>query len=181
MPGGGGDPAAQSVPIQMKDFHPGRSPKPGAHDRHLAGLAQSLALPHRDYCSSLNSARRQLRRLSRDLGLPTWDKPAYACLASRFPYGERITAERLSVIDRAEEVLRGAVPGALRVRYHGTVARIEVSPSAFPAVLARAAETVAGVKQSGFRYVTLDLQGYRTGSMNETLGGEHLSGPLPLA
>ena len=62
MPGGGGDPAAQSIAIQMKQFHPGRSPKPGAFDRHVAGLAQSLALPHRDYCTSLNSARRQLRR-----------------------------------------------------------------------------------------------------------------------
>jgi|GEM_PF-3216427 len=62
MPGGGGDPAAQSVAIQMKGFHPGRSPKPGAFDRHLAGLTQSLALPHRDYCSSVNSTRRHLRR-----------------------------------------------------------------------------------------------------------------------
>jgi hypothetical protein len=62
MPGGGGDPAAQALATQMRDFHPSPSPRPGAFDRHLAGLAQSLALPHRDYCASMNSARRQLRR-----------------------------------------------------------------------------------------------------------------------
>jgi hypothetical protein len=68
MPGGGGDPAAQAVAIQMKDFHPGRSPKPGAHARHLAGLARSQSLPHRDYCASLSSARRQRSPIERQWG-----------------------------------------------------------------------------------------------------------------
>ena len=111
----------------------------------------------------------EIREASRRLGLPTWQKPAFACLASRFPYGEAITEERLATVDRAEECLREYDLGQLRVRHHGTVARIEVEPVDFPEVLANAGSIVQGLKSAGFMYVTLDLEGYRTGSMNETL------------
>lgn len=141
----------------LGDYRPGRR----------AAAEQDIQSPLAD----LGFHKQDIRQLSRDLGLPTWSKPAYACLASRFPYGESITPERLATIDRAETLLRTVVDGPLRVRYHGEVARIEVNPGAFPDVLRQAQTLVAGLKECGFRYVTLDLQGYRTGSMNETLPG----------
>ena len=121
----------------------------------------------------------EIRVLSRRMGLPTADKPSFACLASRFPYGERITAEGLARVERAERWLMdhigrdGARPSQgllqLRVRSHDDLARIEVPPEAIPRVAARAGEIAAALKGLGFAYVALDLQGYRTGSMNETL------------
>ncbi len=113
-----------------------------------------------------------IRRESAALGLPTAQKPAFACLASRFPYGTEINAGRLEAIDRAEDFLRTFDLGQLRVRYHGTIARIEVDPDAFDRIIGKSAAIVEGVKRCGFRYVTLDLQGYRTGSMNEVLPGQ---------
>lgn len=112
-----------------------------------------------------------IRALSREMGLPTWSKPSAACLASRFPYGERITAEGLERVGRAEQWLRDAFPGLaqLRVRVHGDVARIEAPPADFPRLVARAADIAAALKGLGFPYVALDLMGYRTGSLNETL------------
>ena len=113
-----------------------------------------------------------IRALSREMGLPTADKPSFACLASRFPYGERITAEGLARVGHAEDWLRAAFPdlGQLRVRCHGgTVARIEVAPADIPRLAARAADISAALAAIGFAYVSLDLQGYRTGSLNETL------------
>jgi len=135
--------------------------RPGRRAAQEQGIQSPLA--------ELGFRKADIRTLSHQLGLPTWSKPAYACLASRFPYGEKITPERLAAVERAEEIVRQHVPGQLRVRYHGDVARIEVSPSAFPQALADATPIVAGLKQCGFRYVTLDLQGYRTGSLNEGL------------
>lgn len=119
-------------------------------------------------------AKSEIRELSHDLGLPTWDKPAYACLATRFPYGTRITAEKLEMVEQAEVVVRELGFITSRVRHHGDIARIEVAPAdvaklAAPGV---AGEVVRRLKEAGYRYVTLDLEGYRTGSMNETLGGE---------
>ena len=114
----------------------------------------------------------EIRALSREMGLATADKPSFACLASRFPYGERITAEGLARVGRAEEWLRGAFAGLaqLRVRCHGgTVARIEVAPSDIPRLATRAADISSALRTMGFAYVSLDLQGYRTGSLNETL------------
>ena len=113
----------------------------------------------------------EIHALSREMGLPTADKPSFACLASRFPYGERITAEGLTRVERAEQWLRDAGLGLsqLRVRSHGGMARIEVLPCDIPRVAARADEIAAALKGMGFAYVALDLQGYRTGSMNETL------------
>lgn len=113
----------------------------------------------------------EIRALSRELGLPTAEKPSFACLASRFPYGERITAARLERVERAEQWLRdaGLCLVQLRVRSHGDLARIEVPPGDIPRVAARAAEVAAAFKRFGFAYAALDLQGYRTGSLNETL------------
>ena len=110
-----------------------------------------------------------IRELSRELGLPTWDKPAYACLATRFPYGTEITAEKLDIIERAEAAVHELGFVASRVRYHGDVARVEVQPADIETAArpGTAAEIVRRLKKIGFQYVTLDLQGYRVGSMSE--------------
>ena len=115
--------------------------------------------------------KEEIRVLSREMGLPTWSKPSFACLASRFPYGERINATGLARVERAEQWLLDAGLGLtqLRVRSHGDLARIEVPPGDIPRLAARAAEIAESIKKIGFAYVTLDLRGYRTGSLNETL------------
>jgi len=113
--------------------------------------------------------KREIREASRAMGLPTWDKPAMACLASRIPYHEPITPEKLARIERAEDALRDMGFAECRVRTHGTIARIEVPPSDVPRVAKRANEVAAALKAAGYTYIALDLEGYRTGSMNETL------------
>ena len=117
----------------------------------------------------------EIRALSREMGLPTSDKPSFACLASRFPYGERITDVRLKRVEKAEQWLLDAGLGLtqVRVRSHGDLARIEVPPADIPRLAARAEEIAAAFKAFGFAYITLDLRGYRTGSMNEVLHGSH--------
>jgi uncharacterized protein len=117
----------------------------------------------------------EIRALSKRMGLPTADKPSFACLASRFPYGERITAAGLERVERAEQWLMDAGLGLtqLRVRSHGDMARIEVPPDDIPRLAAHAAEISASFKRFGFAYATLDLQGYRTGSLNEVLAKEN--------
>lgn len=113
----------------------------------------------------------EIRHLSKQLGLPTWDKQAFACLASRFPYGTPITSERLQQVDRCENWLRQQTFSNYRVRYHEQLARVEVTPPDISRLLDNnlREQLVAEFKAAGFTYVTLDLQGYRTGSMNETL------------
>ena len=115
--------------------------------------------------------KREIRMLSREMGLATWDKPAMACLSSRVPYGERITREKLEQIDRAENLLRELGYQQLRVRHHGEIARIELAPEDLPRFFAEGlAEPIARrVKELGFQYVTMDLLGYRSGSLNEVL------------
>jgi uncharacterized protein len=115
--------------------------------------------------------KQEIRVLSREMGLPTWDKPAMACLSSRVPYGERISREKLEQIDRAEQLLRELGFRQVRVRHHGDVARIELPPEDMPRFFAEdlAEPITRRIKQLGFQYVTLDLQGYRSGSMNEVL------------
>ncbi len=113
-----------------------------------------------------------VRALSRQLDLPTWDKPSFACLSSRFPYGTGITRENLSRVDLAETFLRDAGFRRFRVRFHDdTTARIELAPGEMPRMLEPAfrGQLVQQFKELGFIYITLDLQGYRTGSMNEVL------------
>jgi uncharacterized protein len=111
-----------------------------------------------------------IRHWSRQLGLRTWDKPAAACLASRLPYGTPVTLGRLSEVERAEAALRRLGFGQLRVRHHGEAARLEVETSELAAVLERRDEVVAAVRGSGFTYVALDLEGFRSGSLNRALG-----------
>lgn len=112
-----------------------------------------------------------IREWSRRLGLATAEKPAYACLASRFPYGERITEERLIAIDKVEKVLRDLGFAMCRVRFHGHVARIEVPVRDIPRICHEQIrrEIVKAARDAGFRFVTVDIEGYRTGSMNATL------------
>jgi uncharacterized protein len=113
----------------------------------------------------------EIRSLSREMGLKTWNKQPFACLASRFPYGESLTPEKLGLGDRAEQLLMDLGLRAVRVRHHGSLARIETDEAGF-ALLAdrKTRETVyAEFKKYGFTYTALDILGYRTGSMNETL------------
>ena len=138
--------------------------RPGRRAIHELGVRSPL------HEAGLSKA--EIRALSREMGLPTADKPSFACLASRFPYGERITAEGLDRVGRAEDWLRGAFPGIgqLRVRCHGgSVARIEVAPAYIPRLATRAADISAALAAIGFAYVSLDLRGYRTGSLNEAI------------
>lgn len=123
-------------------------------------------------------SKSDVRALSRHLGLPTWDKPSFACLSSRFPYGFGITRENLSKVDQAEAYLRDMGFRFLRVRFHDDkTARIEVGPEEIARLLDHdMRERIVGqLKEIGFTYVTLDLQGYRTGSMNEVLSPEEKS------
>jgi uncharacterized protein len=111
-----------------------------------------------------------IRALSRHLDLPSWDKPAFACLSSRFPYGTSITPERVRRVGQAEEALRKLGFRTLRVRYHDTVARLELGSEEFSLATGLQRDEVCRlVKEAGFVYVAIDLQGYRTGSMNEEL------------
>lgn len=112
-----------------------------------------------------------IRELSRRWNLPTWDKPSAACLSSRIAYGTEITEDRLSQVEQAEACIRRFCQGQVRVRHHGDLARIEVAPVEAQKLLQPdVAAVVAGeLKKFGFDYVTIDIQGYRTGSMNETL------------
>ncbi len=120
--------------------------------------------------------KNDIRELSREMGLPTWDKPAFACLASRFPYGTEITAEKLDQVAGAERALRARGFRQVRVRHHGTVARIEVGPDEIHRFADRelAVAVTNKLKELGFAYVALDLEGYRTGSMNEILPEDQL-------
>ncbi|MBH8603716.1 ATP-dependent sacrificial sulfur transferase LarE [Thermoactinomyces sp. CICC 10522] len=113
--------------------------------------------------------KKELRELAREMGLPNWDKPSFACLSSRIPYGDPITLEKVRQLDRGEQALREMGFRTLRLRHHDTIARIEVPPGEFAKVLALSERITAVLKAEGFTYVTLDLQGYRSGSMNETL------------
>jgi len=112
----------------------------------------------------------EIRAASRRMNLPTADAPSAACLASRIPYGEQITSEKLQRIERSEEALREMGFRLLRVRDHGTVARIEVPPGEVDRAAAMRDRIVVALKTAGYRYVALDLEGYRTGSMNEAIG-----------
>ena len=113
--------------------------------------------------------KQEIRVLSRQLNLSTWDKPAMACLASRIPYGTRLTRKRLEMVDAAERVLRQEGFGSCRVRYHDAIARIEVSETDIPRFQDRAIRQnlVKKMKKIGFVFITVDLAGYVQGSMNQ--------------
>jgi uncharacterized protein len=119
-----------------------------------------------------------IRALSRRMGLPTWDMPSMACLASRFPYGESITAEKLSRVEQAETFLREAGFRQVRVRSHGEMARIEVEPESLEKLVRPPLRDrlVERLKEVGFTWVAMDVEGYRTGSLNEALPESRSSG-----
>jgi uncharacterized protein len=114
-------------------------------------------------------SKQEIRVLSKELGLPTWDKPAMACLSSRIPYGTPVTVEALDQVGAAEAFLRGLGLRQLRVRHHGDVARIEVEADDLAAVIEHRDRIIRRLKNLGYKYVTLDLSGFRSGSMNDVL------------
>ncbi len=140
-----------------RDFRPGEK----------AGRELGIRSPLRE----ARLLKREIRLLSRLLGLPTWDKPSFACLASRFPYETRIEREGLRQVGAAEETLLELGFKQFRVRHHGRIARIEIEPSDFPRILTLGLreKLIGRLKALGYTYVSLDLEGYRTGSMNEPL------------
>lgn len=139
------------------DFRPG----------HRAADEHGVLSPFLDVALS----KAEIRALSRAAGLPTADLPSSACLSSRLPYGTEVTPERLAQVEAGEERLRALGFRQLRVRHHGELARVEIDPAELPAALdpAMARAIVAALKPLGFRFVSLDLEGYRSGSLNEVL------------
>ena len=136
------------------------------------GMEAARELGVRSPLMEAGLTKNDVRELSRWMKLPTWDKPSFACLSSRFPYGTEITLPRLEQIGRSEDHLRRLGFRQLRVRYHGELARVEVEPKEISRLLDEGLreQVVHFLKNAGFIYVTLDLQGYRTGAMNENLG-----------
>lgn len=114
-------------------------------------------------------SKKDIRDISKELGIFTWNKPSYACLASRIPYGEEITAEKLTMVEKAEQALLDMGFKEMRVRCHGKLARIEVAENDFAKAAAQRKEISAAVKAAGFLYAALDLEGFRSGSLNAAL------------
>ena len=134
----------------------------------------SIAAEELGIRSPLKEARfikSEIRKLSKQLGLPTWNKPSMACLASRFPYYMRIDIKSLKRVSQAEDFLRALGFSQIRIRHHGQIARIEIEPKEFPEIMEKGVreKIVKTLKKLGYTYITIDLAGYRTGSMNEPL------------
>ena len=141
---------------------------------HRPGMQAARELGVRSPLMETGMTKEDIRTLSQSFGLPTWDKPAQACLSSRFPYGDRITPEKIAQVEKAEAALRELGFRQLRVRHHDRIARIEV-PKADVARLVDeeiSEQVIARMKEAGFTYVTIDLEGFRSGSMNEVLKSE---------
>ncbi len=135
---------------------------------HRPGRTAAEEIGVRSPLEEAELTKDDIRQISRHLGLPTWNKPAYACLSSRFPYGTAITAERVRQVGQAEEALMALGLRVLRVRYHDSVARLELGAEEFAQAVGPLRDAVSqAVRQAGFTYVAIDLQGYRTGAMNE--------------
>ena len=120
---------------------------------------------------SIGFTKEDIRALSRHFGLPTWNKQSFACLSSRFVYGETISKEKLGMVDKAEQLLLDLGFRQVRVRIHGNMARIEIMPEEFPKLIVKEIrnQITTSLKSFGFTYITMDLMGYRTGSMNEVI------------
>lgn len=142
----------------MKDYRPGTK----------ALIEHGVRSPLRE----AGLTKKEIRDISREMKLDSWDKPAQACLASRFPYGTRITEERLKQVERAESYLSDLGINQIRVRYHNDIARIEVKKDDFLKILKHTKKIIQQFKKLGFTYITLDIEGYRTGSLNEVLKHE---------
>lgn len=127
-------------------------------------------------------SKAEVRLLSRKIGLPTWDKPASPCLSSRIAYGIPVTIERLSAVDRGEELLREMGFQEFRVRHHDSLVRLEIAPAEMTRALCvdMVEELARRFRELGFKYVTLDLQGFRSGAMNEVLDQHAVSSDKPI-
>lgn len=136
---------------------------------HRPGLRATEELGVRCPLQEAGLQKNEIRELARSMGLPNWGMPSQACLASRFPYGTVITEERLKKIGEAEKFLRHLGFSPVRVRYHGEVARIEVPQADIARLLEHRVEVAAHIKKQGFTYVAIDLEGFRSGSLNEVL------------
>ena len=134
------------------------------------GLAAAARHGVRSPLREARLTKAEVREVARAAGLPNADKPAFACLSSRIPYGEVITVEKLSRVGRAEDALRALGFAQLRVRHHGDVARIELPADDLPRAVELAPRIVAAVREAGYLHVALDLAGYRAGSLNAALG-----------
>ncbi|MCH7768559.1 MAG: ATP-dependent sacrificial sulfur transferase LarE [Nitrospinae bacterium] len=141
----------------LGDWRPGRK---AAREHAVRSPLQEAGLTKDD-----------IRTLSRELGLPTWEKQSFACLSSRFPYGDKITVDKLKQVDAAENVLRSLQFTHFRVRHHGDIARLELGPADFERLFrdGLVERVTKSLKELGYCYVTLDLEGFRSGSMNEPL------------
>jgi uncharacterized protein len=135
--------------------------RPGRKAAKELGVVSPLSLAR--------MGKTEVREVAKYLGLPSWDKPALACLSSRFPYGQEITPEKLAQVARAEEFLRSRGYGQVRVRHHGEIARLEVGSEEMERAFREREEISAELKATGFLYVTLDLVGYTPGSLNAAL------------
>ena len=137
------------------------------------GMQAANELKVRSPLKEAQLTKADIRELSKEMNLPTWNKPSFACLASRFPYGSSITREKLTTIDKAEQFLRELGIRQLRVRHHDSIARIEVSKEDMAKFVKDGIreQVVDKFKELGYTYITLDLGGYRTGSMNEAISG----------
>ncbi|MGH9971596.1 MAG: ATP-dependent sacrificial sulfur transferase LarE [Pyrinomonadaceae bacterium] len=146
-----------STTDDLGDYRPGRAAA-GKHEVRSPLIEVGLS-------------KKEVRALSQRAGLPTWDKPASPCLSSRIAYGTPVTIERLSVVDRGEEILRQMGFREFRVRHHDSLVRLEIAPEEMERALRREVvdELAHRFRELGFKYVTLDLHGYRTGAMNEAL------------
>ncbi|PWK03942.1 ATP-dependent sacrificial sulfur transferase LarE [Tumebacillus permanentifrigoris] len=140
----------------LGDYRPGRQ------------AAKEFAI--RSVLQEADIYKEELREMAREMGLSNWEKPSFACLSSRIPYGNLITLEKVGQLDRGEERLRALGFRQIRLRHHDQIARVEVLRDELARAVEYADEITAILKEEGFSYVTLDLQGYRSGSMNETLG-----------
>ncbi len=140
-------------------------------DDHRPGMKALGELGIRSPLKEAMMTKEDIRYFSRKMSLRTWNKPSFACLASRFPYGKEITKEKLSIVDKAERFLRGLNFKQVRVRHHGEIARIELEKKDIGTFISKGLldKVIKKFKKLGFLYVTLDLEGYRTGSMNEPL------------
>jgi uncharacterized protein len=138
-------------------------------DDYRPGLQAVSELDVRSPLKEARLTKDDIRELSRRFGLPTWDKPSFACLSSRFPYGHKITRDKLTAVGEAEMFLRDLGVRQLRVRHHDQMARIEVAEDDMGTLIGNREQIVSKLKELGYDYVTVDLQGYRMGSMNEVL------------
>lgn len=142
---------------------------------HRPGMRAAKELGVVSPLKQAEMTKADIREISREFGLSTWDKPSFACLSSRFPYGTKITPEKVTIVGEAEDFIRDLGFQELRVRHHDNIARIEIGKNDLERIIPYADMIVEKLKKLGYLYVTLDLAGYKTGSMNYTLSDDEKS------